>query len=1353
MSRKIPSFTAFGRRLADLRRAAGLAQQTDLAVLLSISPQAVSRWEAGLSRPRQKQIPVLARVLKADPEDLLLSAGYSTKTVVATFDRPFPVEALSPDSFERFSLHLISALYPSPARVHAAGGQGHTQDGLDIRAVLADGSVHTFQCKRVDEFGPQKVHAAVARHAAVADKKFLLLSRVASPQAREAISQHKDWDIWDRDDISLRIRQLPKEAQRRIVDTFFQGRRLELLGETEVGPWQTAEEFFASFTAEKRRAFSHRWQLVGRDEELKSLVEKLADSQLQVVLLVGAGGAGKSRLLKQAIESFSASAVGRLVRFLSPTEDVTAKSLGDLGDGEKVLIVDDAHDRNDLPQLFQYAAIPQNKATLLLVCRPYGLDYIKREASAFSLAGPRVAEVRLRPLSAEQATELAREVLKEFGGPLDVAQSIARLSYDCPLATVMGAQVLASPVDHLELIKNEDLFRTTLLSKFQDVIAGKIGTKADAEPIRKLLRVLALVQPFHPEDQSVAATALAVEGMPVHETSRLIKLLNDAGVLFKRGGQYRLSPDLLADYIIENTCIGSGGTSTGYAETVFDAASERHAGNLLLNLGRLDWRLSNRDPSHSRLLDGVWSKLNPTREYGDPHIEAVAKVAYFQPARSLRFADQLIREGRHLRDLPKIIKYAAYNFEHLANACELLWELGKDDKRELPQHPDHAIRILSELAAVEPNKPVEYNKVVVDFGLVLLARDDVWGHSYSPLDILKGALRGDGHISEAKGAAIEWTRFAVRHEAVAGLRRKVADAAIGIFSNPDVKRASAAARFLGEALRYPMDIHPKTRPVWAAEFVETLNKLQVVVSQQKADLLVLIAIGHAVSWHAHYGDEPTKPLAQKLLASLPTSLEFRTTLVLVDGYGYLLRRLDDKKQQQQWNDELEQLIKDLIAKFPDSNLLRKYIGERLAYVEANDDSRGSSPFLFVNRLINAAVALARSIIEDALAVSKSGTRRFAGYSLATIMAHDRQEADGFMARMLATGSFDLLGAIGNAYSCFDLNADNVRQQDLSVLQRLLGSQYEIVVLNALAAIRNVAKIDQRLAIKLLLFTNVTTPRVAEGMFVLFAGNQTLSVELLTGEDVDAVLAKLKPLASIDGYWTAWFLAAASKLHGMKIADFLMGRLDYSADTQRWEFRPSTYGAHGPDVRYKFRESPEFGPILTKISNWMKSRPDDYMFNSCAADLFETMFAPFDDDLIAPLQDWLDRATADDMDAISIVLSKSSHGDMFDQRNVPERGFVFEHRAFVERFLGRAQQFGKEVVDKAINALWSAEALGLRSGIPGQPFPRDLKMKEEAEKALKEVPRFSPAYQLYDTIQKTAEANIRQSMRDAEALET
>ena len=75
----------------------------------------------------------------------------------------------------------------------------------------------------------------------------------------------------------------------------------------------------------------------------------------------------------------------------------------------------------------------------------------------------------------------------------------------------------------------------------------------------------------------------------------------------------------------------------GYAERVFDATGEAYLENLVVNLGKLDWRRSNGDASNSRLLDGVWAKLVPTHEYGDPHLKAVLGVAFYQPVRALKF--------------------------------------------------------------------------------------------------------------------------------------------------------------------------------------------------------------------------------------------------------------------------------------------------------------------------------------------------------------------------------------------------------------------------------------------------------------------------------------------------------------------------------------------------------------------------------------------------------------------------------------------------------------------------------------------------------------------------------------------
>jgi hypothetical protein len=97
-------------------------------------------------------------------------------------------------------------------------------------------------------------------------------------------------------------------------------------------------------------------------------------------------------------------------------------------------------------------------------------------------------------------------------------------------------------------------------------------------------------------------------------------------------------------------------------------------------------------------------------------------------------------------------------------------------------------------------------------------------------------------------------------------------------------------------------------------------------------------------------------------------------------------------------------------------------------------------------------------------------------------------------------------------------------------------------------------------------------------------------------------------------------------------------------------------------------------------------------------------------------------------------------------------FVFEFRTFVVRYLDKAKQHGKDALDEAIDALWVSAIAGGRSGTPGEPFPQDLSMKADSEKALADMSRFSPAYRLYSQIKEHAEHNIQWSLREREATE-
>jgi transcriptional regulator with XRE-family HTH domain len=1329
-------YRKFGTLLIQRRLAAGIAQQSDLAQGLNVAQQTVSRWERGASRPRPDQISALAAALEVPAQELLSAAGYSPKSTAAMFDQHFPVDALSPESFERFVEYFLSKRYPDGV-VHRAGGRGHSQDGIDIDVRWENGVVHTFQCKRVEQFGPDKVHAAVAQHKRKAKKRFLVLSRIATPQARLAINSHAGWDIWDKEDLSRHIRELSKDEQRRLVDIFFRGQRLALIGETEPGPWQTIDEFFAPFM-NRQGAFNHTWQLVGRDDELAQLGKTIGDNSIAVVSLVGAGGSGKTRILKAAIDQVQSRHPGMLVRLLSPTEQPTSKSLDELGAGPMLLVVDDAHDR-DIDLLFQFVADRRHNARLLLTLRPYGAALLQRHAAQFALLGNVTANVTLKPLSKAQAIALAQHVLKERGGPVGAAEDIARLTLDCPLATVMGAHIVAKERRHFELAKNKVEFRATLVKSFYQVAAGSIGAASDQDRIHRLLRILALLQPFVPDDPALLEAISKVEQLQPHDISRMIRLLNEGGVLFKRGGRYRLSPDLLADHLIEETCIDNDGTSTGYAEAAFDAVNGTRLEHLVLNLGKLDWRRSDGAPSNSRLLDGIWGKLNPTGEYGDAHLKAVSAVAYFQPERALAFVEARVREGRLLDSLPAILKYIAYNITHAPAAIACLWQLGKQDDRETNPHPDHAIRILKELCQVATNKPREYIEVAVKFGLSLLQLPDSWTRKYSPLDFLSGILEPDGHEASSSGRTITWTNFTVSHAFAAPLRKKVINAIIDLLADPNTRAAFHAAKHLNEAVRYPMN--GGARKPWASEFAVTLESVEQKIKQSEIPPMVLIEIAHSISWHAYYGDGRPSKIAKRIIAAHPTTLEFRATLALVDGHGMLLRKMGDDYASEMR--DLEKGHKALAAKmrrrFRNAETLHAFIERILASIVMHGTDREASPYQFLHVLLDSSPDLAEFMITRALDTKDHQTRRHTNLATAVLLSKDRARALALISDMLKSGDPDLQAAVGSAYSFSDFKVPP-RDIDIANIRMLLTAGEPAVVWSGIAALRAL-RAYPRMLIDLLSDANIgISSRLADQALMLLHLDRQALYAQLTPNDVTAILKKLQPIDELDGHWIEEFLAFASQAHAWLCAKFFIDRVEHAAKTESWDHRPCNHGPYG-HVALRFREAPEFGAILIHVSTWMSSRLNAHLlFGMRAAELFSTMFVRFDDAVISHLRQWMQTADQPGLVTIARVLREGPND------------LIFREKEFTLRLLERSQNFGRDCYRLVSSELYAAAISGTRSGTPGVPFQEDITLRDNARDALRSLPRFAPGYDLFQDLERHAEHSIRRSQKEAEAFD-
>src|SRR5882724_4880848 len=1342
-------YSNLGKLIGAARRRAAL-EQAELGRLLGASQQSISRWEAGLSRPRARQLAALAEAIGEGEATLRAAAGYGapaetlSNTVTVSHDQPFPVDALAPDSFERLIEDLVRALNPEAREVRRAGKSGHDQEGLDILAVLPDGRRYSFQCKRVTRFGPADVRNVVRAHTQSADRKFLVLSRVASPQTAEALRAFPDWTLWDKDDIARLIRnELAPVDRGKLVDKYFPGQRYALLGQPDTGPWQTSEEFFAPFSG-AHATFSHDWGLVGRERDVHAIVDVLCGRTNRIVLLLGPGGAGKSRMLKQVVSNIKNS-TGREPLILSPTESLSAQALEMLGNGPVTVFVDDAHDRTDLPALFSFAANPARDIRILLASRPYARARLRGQAGQFARGGM-IEEVELQPLSLTDTTKLAAEVLVRFGGAAEFAEPIARATRDCPLVTVVASRIAVQENLPLALAQNAAAFRDTILGKFAKIITGELAPAGEQKNFTEILKLISLVQPFSIEDAAFRTLATAVTGLASDTVSATLRKLIDGGVVFRRGAQYRLMPDLLGDYIIEQTCIGADERLDSFANQVFAEAAPPLLGHVLVNLGRLDWRRTGGDPTKSHLLAHLWRALKVTGDYHDSALEAAASAAFYQPRQALDFVTRQWRGGIRHDQLVKIVRHAAYSLDDVTDACGLLWEMGRNDDRELGRFPHHALRALKELCEVEPDKPIAFNEKIVNFGLGLLDRTDAFNTVFSPFDFLKGILSGEGHTTTCDDRTITFKPFTVNYDAVRSPRDRVIDRAIGLLSSPSLRAVGQAAAFLEDALRYPMPIFGMSIAdavitQYTAEFRNTIARLCKLVQSGVADPIVSVAIAHAVSWHVNYAGRETAVIARKLFAALPKSLEFRLSGALSDGFGQIfLGRMDANTWQSRLNAWMAALVKDVSTAYPKAAALRAALERALARVTEAGLAKGNSSHVLIHEILRARIDLARLIVEDATNAPDSRLCVYLDAALLQVLHLDPEEGRRWARRFLDSGDVAFQRAVGRAYSRPLLQAGMLAAADAEIIKRVLSSSEPQVVQSGLGVLGTLAQNGWRVAFDLLRHANLKLDgRIADEAFMMFFGLHQDIFSALEEDDVRYLLAELKPLPELNGYWIETLLSHLSLYFPELTSEFFLARVDQATASGEAlsRMRPINYGpwVHVP---LRFKESPRYAAVLEAVWQWMTARDlGDWRFEHHASALFEGMFLPVDEAILAFLDTKITTADKRNLGWIASVLS---HADS---------NFVFHHHNMVVTFLEACERAGEPVRRKAIAALYRSAISGVRGGRPGEPFPRDIECREASLALLSRLPRLSPAHELYDMLRAHSEDGIARARQEAE----
>jgi len=532
---------------------------------------------------------------------------------------------LEPIQFEKFFLNFF-ATHPELTVLHHgrrrkrrvatattyAAGSGRKDRGVDVRLEMEGGEIWAVQCKRVETWNASKTQDAIAAtHEFQAKHYILAVACDVGLDVHDEIAKHGTWTLWNLDTICTEFRQrVPLSLQQQCLP-FLSPAELAQFIPYATDALISPERFFKGHIG-RGSGLRHDWKLVGRQENLRALVDFVAAEEPdkpRVLLLTARGGQGKSRLLFELSRRLEQEPAGRFeIVFLNPasTDDRPERGLVPEA-GRLVVLVDDAHRVENVPRWLLEWVRQDPKARVILAARPQGREAV-RGALQDAGVNPAVPEVELHPLTGKEVRELATEVLGETAA--DRVAALQTRTKDSPFLTVVAGELLRDGRIDLPADISDDDFRRRVLHVFEALNIQSIP-EPDRERSKALLRLVAVLSPVEnsPEFSVKAARCLHWNAFDV---ATALDRLRNIELVVGEDDKLRVVPDLFSDFLVYDLCYGADGANRLVIDGVLREFAD--AGPVILrNLAEAAWlarRDGKEDPKFmSRLLEAEWARF------------------------------------------------------------------------------------------------------------------------------------------------------------------------------------------------------------------------------------------------------------------------------------------------------------------------------------------------------------------------------------------------------------------------------------------------------------------------------------------------------------------------------------------------------------------------------------------------------------------------------------------------------------------------------------------------------------------------------------------------------------------------
>jgi hypothetical protein len=279
---------------------------------------------------------------------------------------------------------------------------------------------------------------------------------------------------------------------------------------------------------------------------------------------------------------------------------------------------------------------------------------------------------------------------------------------------------------------------------------------------------------------------------------------------------------------------------------------------------------------------------------------------------------------------------------------------------------------------------------------------------------------------------------------------------------------------------------------------------------------------------------------------------------------------------------------------------------------------------------------------------------------------------------------------------------------------------------------------QRSGIDLLVGADIgKNPRMAEVFAEAIDSNFGIPPDLLTDDDIEKILQKLVPVREIthQNFHLARFLAFLVRWTPARVVGFFLRRIEYSTTHKEEEsYTPTPFGME--ELFAQIADTPEHAAVVRVLAQSLNEQ--DVLKRYWFIKLFGLVAGSFGPATQAIISELAEDKTEENYKLIAILLQE-----------VP-REFIFSEKDFCAKLLEAANRISEQAFKNISGQLVASSQSGGFSGIPGEPFPQQVSIKDQAAKLATEYADRPIVAKFYGDVAQFAQEMIdKQLERDEE----